>query len=306
MGSLELTPELVFDARAELAESPVWDDRRARLWWVDIMAGIVHLTDPSTGSDRTFAAGQPVGALGLRERGGPVLAVRDGFASLREQGGLDLIAAVEIDDRTTRMNDGKVGPDGGFWAGTMAMDERPGAGRLYRLDPDGTVSEQLDGVTISNGLDWSDDGRHFYYIDTPTRRVDRFDVAADGRAISGRQVAVDRGARATGWPDGMTVDADGYLWVCLWDGWAVERYSPDGRLDQRIALPVAQVTSCAFGGPNLEELYITTAREGFPAGGRHDQQHAGSIFRVRPGVRGRRSFRFPGRVVAAATEPSSR
>ena len=136
--------------------------------------------------------------------------------------------------------------------------------------------------------------------------VDRFDVAADGRAISGRQVAVDRGARATGWPDGMTVDADGYLWVCLWDGWAVERYSPDGRLDQRIALPVAQVTSCAFGGPNLEELYITTAREGFPAGGRHDQQHAGSIFRVRPGVRGRRSFRFPGRGVAAATEPSSR
>jgi sugar lactone lactonase YvrE len=294
MGDRTLEAKLVFDARAELAEGPVWDDRRARLWWVDIMAGIVHLTDPATGTDSAIPVGQPIGALGLRERGSPVLAVRDGFASLREEGGLDLIAEVESDDPTMRMNDGKVGPDGGFWAGTMGVDERPGAGGLYRLDPHGSVDRLLGGTTISNGLDWSADGRLFYYIDTPTRRVDRFDVGTDGRRLSGRRVAVDLGGNAAGMPDGMTVDADGYLWVCLWDGWAVERYSPDGRLDRRIEIPAAQVTSCAFGGPNLDELYITTAQEGFPAGGRANQPHAGSIFRVRPGVRGRPSHLFAG------------
>ena len=294
MPSHESTVELVLDARAELAEGPVWDDRLERLWWVDIMAGVVHLTDTASGSDRTIPVGQPVGALGLRETGTPVVAVRDGFASLREHGGIDLIAEVEIDDPTTRMNDGKVGPDGGFWAGTMAVDERPGAGHLYRLDPDGSVTEQFGGSTISNGLDWTRDGRSLYYIDSPTRRVDRFDVAMDGRSLSGRSVAFEL-AESDGWvPDGMTVDAEGYLWVCLWDGWAVERYAPNGYLDDRVDIPAAQVTSCTFGGRDLDELYVTTAREGFPAGGRADQPHAGGIFRVRPGVRGRPSHRFTG------------
>jgi sugar lactone lactonase YvrE len=284
--------ELVLDARAELAEGPVWDDRRERLWWVDIMAGMVHLTDPSTGSNQTIAVGQPVGALGLRETGLPVVAVRDGFASLREQGGIDLIAEVEIDDPTMRMNDGKVGPDGGFWAGTMATDERPGVGHLYRLDPDGSVDDLFGDATISNGLDWSIDGRWLYYIDSPTRRVDRFDVGTDGRSLSGRTVAFRIEAADEGVPDGMTIDAEGYLWVCLWDGWAVERYSPDGRLDRRVDIPAAQVTSCTFGGRDLDELFVTTAREGFPTGGRADQPNAGGIFRVRPGVRGRPSYRF--------------
>jgi sugar lactone lactonase YvrE len=223
-----------------------------------------------------------------------LLAVRDGFASLREDGGLDLIAEVEIDDATMRMNDGKVGPDGGFWAGTMSVDEKPGVGRLYRLDPRGSVDPLLERTTISNGLDWSGDGRVLYYIDTPTRRVDRFDVGRDGHSLSNRRVAVDLSRGNAGVPDGMTVDADGYLWVCLWDGWAVERYSPDGRFDRRVEMPAAQVTSCTFGGPNLDELYITTAQEGFPTGGRADQPHAGSIFRVRPGVRGRPSHLFAG------------
>lgn len=294
MASPQSVVELVLDACAELAEGPVWDDRQERLWWVDIMAGVVHQTDTATGSDRTIPLGQPVGALGLREAGTPLVAVRDGFASLREEGGIDLLAEVEIDDPTTRMNDGKIGPDGGFWAGTMAIDERPGAGHLYRLDPDGSVSELFGETTISNGLDWTLDGRSLYYIDSPTRRVDRFDVGSNGRSLSGRTVALEFGERDGPVPDGMTVDAEGYLWVCLWDGWAVERYAPDGHLDRRVDIPAAQVTSCTFGGRNLDELYVTTAREGFPPGGRADQPHAGGIFRTRPGVRGRRSHRFPG------------
>ena len=294
MVSQESAVELVLDARAELAEGPVWDDRLQRLWWVDIMAGLVHLTDTRTGSDQTIPVGQPVGALGLRENGSPLVAVRDGFASLREEGGLDLIAGVEIDDPTMRMNDGKVGPDGGFWAGTMAADERPGVGHLYRLDPDGSVDDLFGGATISNGLDWSLDGQSLYYVDSPLQRVDRFDVGADGRSLSGRSVAFQIEAPDERVPDGMTIDAEGFVWVCLWDGWAVERYGPDGRLDRRVDIPAAQVTSCTFGGRDLDELYITTAREGFPVGGRGDQPHAGGIFRLRPRARGRRSHRFPG------------
>jgi sugar lactone lactonase YvrE len=294
MVSQESTVELMLDARAELAEGPIWDDRLQRLWWVDITAGTVHLTDTSTGSDQTIPVGQPIGAMGLRETGSPVVAVRDGFASLREGGGIDLIAEVEIDDPTMRMNDGKVGPDGGFWAGTMAADERPGVGHFYRLDPDGSVDDLFGGATISNGLDWSLDGRSLYYIDSPLRRVDRFDVGPDGRSLSGRTVAFQIEAPDDRVPDGMTIDAEGFLWVCLWDGWAVERYAPEGHLDRRVDIPAAQVTSCAFGGRDLDELYITTARDGFPAGGRADQPHAGGIFRVRPGVRGRPSHRFPG------------
>ncbi len=291
---MEPTPELVVDAHAELAEGPVWDDRLDRLWWVDLLGGIVHLSDPTNGDDTAIPVGQPVGALALRSSGGPILAVRDGFATLDVRTGrLELVAPIALDDPGIRMNDGKVGPDGGFWAGSMAADERPGLGRLHRLDPDGTVSEALAELTIPNGLDWTDDGRQLLFIDTPTRRVDRFDVDASGRSISGRRPAVEL-REGIGWPDGMTLDAEGYAWVCLWDGWAVERYGPDGRLDRRVELPAAQVTSCAFGGPGLDELYITTGQEGFPPGGRRDQPNAGGVFRLRPGVRGRPTRRFAG------------
>ena len=286
--------ELIVDAHAELAEGPVWDDRLARLWWIDLLGGIVHLTDPQDGADRAIPVGQPIGALALREDGDPVLAVQDGFALLdAATGRLDLIAPIEPDDPGIRMNDGKVGPDGGFWAGSMAADESPGRGRLHRLDPDGTVNEILADLTIPNGLEWTADGQEFLFIDTPTRRVDRFDVGPTGRTISGRRPAVELRPDA-GWPDGMTVDADGFVWVCLWDGWAVERFAPDGRFDRRIELPAAQVTSCAFGGPDLHDLFITTGQEGFPPGGSPDQPHAGGLFRCRPGVAGRPTRRYAG------------
>jgi sugar lactone lactonase YvrE len=290
----DLVVELVVDAQAELAEGPVWDDRRQRLWWIDLLGGIVHITDPSTGADRAIPVGQPIGALALCESGDPILAVRDGFAMLDPSTGrLDLIAAVAPNDPGIRMNDGKVGPDGGFWAGSMAADERPGLGRLHRLDPDGTVDEVLAELTIPNGLDWTDDGRQLLFIDTPTRRVDRFDVGPTGRTLSGRRRAFDI-PEGAGWPDGMTLDDEGFAWVCLWDGWAVVRYAPDGRIDRRIGLPAAQVTSCTFGGRDLDDLFITTGQEGFPPGGAPDQPHAGGLFRCRPGVRGRPTRRFRG------------
>lgn len=293
-GVPRLEAELLIDAHAALGEGPVWDDRENCLWWVDILGGAIHRTDPSSGRDEVVPIGQFVGAVALRASGGLVAAVRDGFVAVDAASGrVDLLAPVEAHDPTMRMNDGKVDPAGRFWAGTMGVVPRPGAGTLYRLDADLRVTAVLPGTTISNGLDWSLDGRTMYYIDTPTYRVDRFAFEPVSGALTDRRptVAIREGA---GGPDGMTVDAEGYLWVALWDGWAVERYGPDGRLDRRVEVPAQQASSCAFGGPDLDLLFITTAQEGFPPGGVPDQPHAGGVFVCRPGVRGRASFRFAG------------
>jgi sugar lactone lactonase YvrE len=289
-----LEAELLVDAHAALGEGPVWDETGGCLWWVDILGEAIHRTDPGSGRDETMPIGQVIGAVALRASGGLVAAVRDGFVAVDPATGrIDLLAQVESGDPTTRMNDGKVDPAGRFWAGTMGLDHRPRAGTLYRLDPDLRVTPVLHGTTISNGLDWSLDGRTMYYIDTPTRRVDRFAFDSSTGAIASRTSAIAFRDRA-GSPDGMTVDSEGYLWVALWDGWAVERYAPDGRLDRLVEVPAAQASSCTFGGPNLDLLFITTAQEGFPLGGLPEQPHAGGLFVCMPGVRGRTPFRFAG------------
>jgi sugar lactone lactonase YvrE len=289
-----LQAELLVDAHANLGEGPVWDPEGACLWWVDILGKAVHRTDVSDGSDTTIPVGQLIGAVVGRASGGLVVAVQDGFHALDPvTGSLQLLAPVEADDAATRMNDGKVDPQGRFWAGTMGVDHRPGVGTLYRLDPDLRVTPMVRDVSISNGLDWTSDGRTMYYIDTPTGRVDQFSFDRERGTISDRRATVPIRDGA-GSPDGMTVDADGYIWVALWDGWGVERYTPDGRLDRRIEVPAAQTSSCAFGGPDLDLLFITTAQEGFPAGGRADQPHAGGLFVCRAGVRGREPVAFAG------------
>jgi sugar lactone lactonase YvrE len=286
--------ELVIDAHAELAECPVWDDRNGRLIWVDLLGGIVHLTDIATGADVAIPVGEMVGAVALCEDGGLLVAIEHGFARLDpSRGRIEIIAPVSAGDPGLRMNDGKVDASGRFWAGSMAIDERSGAGTLYRLDPDGSVEPMLDDLTIPNGLDWSADGRTMFYIDTTTSRVDAFDYDDGAGTISGRRpvVQIDQGK---GFPDGMTIDAEGFLWVALFDGWGVHRYAPDGRLDRRIEVPAAQCTSVAFGGRDYDELYITTGQEGFPPGGLPGQPHAGGVFRCHPGVRGRPPNRFRG------------
>jgi sugar lactone lactonase YvrE len=286
--------ELVADARTTLGEGPVWDDREQCVWWVDILGESIHRTDPLTGQDDTIPVGQMVGAVGLRRRGGLVAAVRDGFVAVDPSSGrIERLAGVEADRPTNRMNDGKVDPQGRFWAGTTDIDHRPGLGTLYRLDADLTVDSMLADVTISNGLDWTADGTTMYFIDTPTRQVDRFSFEPSTGSIGDRTRAISIRPRA-GEPDGMTLDAEDHLWVALWDGWAVERYAPDGNLELRVEVPAAQASSCTFGGPDLDMLFITTAQKEFPVGGKPDQPHAGGLFACRPGVRGRPAHRFAG------------
>lgn len=280
---MEVVVEVVVAANAELGEGPVWDSRSGRLAWVDILGRRIHATDPRTGDTESIDVPLDVGAIVPRAAGGFVAALQDGFWVVGD-GPTRRIATVPEAGPGLRFNDGKCDANGRFWAGTMAYDEASGMGCLYRLDTDGTVVRVLEGVTVSNGLAWSHDGRTMYYNDSPTQRVDAFSYAPATGEIADRRTVIDFPAEL-GSPDGMTIDADGGLWIALWGGSAVHRYL-DGRLDRVITLPVSQPTSCAFGGPDLDELYVTSAWKGLSAEARRAQPFAGALFRMRPGVRG--------------------
>jgi sugar lactone lactonase YvrE len=275
--------EVVTAAGAELGESPVWDVRSSRLAWVDITAKRIHLTDAASGNTETIEVPLHVGAVAPRAAGGFVAALQDGFWIVGD-GPARRIATVPETSPSLRFNDGKCDPAGRFWAGTMAYDEAERAGALYRLDPDGRVRLVLDDVTISNGLAWSFDGGTMHYIDTPTQRVDAFSYDAATGEIGDRRPEIHIPPEA-GAPDGMTIDADGGHWIALWGGSAVHRYL-DGHLERVIELPVSQPTSCCFGGDRLDELYITSARQGLSPEARQAQPLAGALFRIRAGVRG--------------------
>ncbi len=285
--------DLFLPASAQLGEGPIWDAARRRLLFADIMRGHVHVVDVATGADRIIEIGQPVGAIALAARGDWIVAAKRGFYRVDpDSGRVTTLAEVEADIDHNRMNDGYVDARGRFWAGTMDM-EGGTRGALYRLDPDGRVHQMLTGVGISNGIDWSPDGRLMYYVDTPTRRIDVFDFDEERGEISGRRPFVVI-APELGHPDGMIVDAAGFVWQALWGGGAVHRYAPDGRLDRVVKLPPSQVTKCAFGGADLGDLYITTAWIELADEERARQPQAGHLFRFRPGVFGRAPNRFGG------------
>lgn len=298
----ELTADLVCDARADLGEGPVWDVSAQRTWWVDIIGRTVHRFDPATGAeDASIPTPSPVGAVALRAAGGLVAALADGFwtLDLEHLRGSPTAAAWRpltrfLEPPDLRCNDAKCDPVGRFLAGTMAYDARAGAGGLFSLHPNGRVERVLGGVTISNGLAWSGDGRTLYYVDTPTRRIDAIEYDVVSGRLGGRWPHIVLGDDIPGAPDGLTIDAEGGLWVALWGGWAVHRYAPDGALDAVVHLPVAQVTSCTFGGSDLLDLYITTAAVGLDEAARAVQPGAGGLFRVRSLVSGVAPVAFAG------------
>ena len=272
------------DPVAYHGEGPVW--AHGALHWVDMLAGDV-LTLSSDGGVGRRHVGSVAAALRPRAGGGFVYALERGFALADDADGPVRRLPEVWSDPSIRMNEGGCDPDGRFYCGSMAYDQRTGAASVYRLGPDATVTTVLTGVTVSNGLEWSPDGSLAYYVDTPTGRVDVFDYDS-ARGLTGRRsfVAVHSGS-----PDGLTVDAEGGVWVALWRGSAVHRYTPEGVLSDIVELPVTNVTACTFGGPELTDLYITTSREGVPAGG---QPLAGSLFTCRPGTSGRPVRPFAG------------
>ena len=286
--------EVALEAASDIAESPWWDTERAQLLWVDIPRGEIHYFDPVSGSDDSMSVGQPVGAVVGRRSGGVVCAVRDGigFANL-ETGAFELALPIELDRPTNRMNDGACDPAGRLWVGTMDTNLRPGAGSLYRVSADLVSSKVISPVSISNGLDWSPDGQTMYYIDSLTRQIVAWDFEPSTGSLSNSRTLVQTPDEVAT-PDGMAVDTQGCLWVAMWDGGSVRRYSPTGELLTVIDLPVSRVTSVAFGGARLDQLFITSARAGLTPNQLEREPLAGSIFVVDPQVTGLAPHRFAG------------
>ena len=269
-------------------EGPCWADDWGGLRWVDMLSGDVLALDQRAGVTRTHV-GEVAAVIRPRASGGAVLALKDRFAVTDgDLNDLRTVAQVELAPGV-RLNEGGCDPDGHFYCGSMATDESPQAGTFYRLDPDGSVRPILDKVTISNGYDFSPDGSRAYYVDTREQGIDIFDYSA-GAGLVNRRRWVDVPVEA-GWPDGLTVDAEGGVWLALMGGSAVHRYSSSGVLDAVIPLPVSQVTACTFGGTGLDTLYVTTSQIGADTTA---QPASGSLFAVQPGARGRTALTFGG------------
>jgi sugar lactone lactonase YvrE len=273
-------PELVADVHATVGEGPSWDDVRCRLLWVDILGGCVHIFDPPTGRDAMIPLNRPVSAA-IPASDGRILVCMQGEIALlnSETHEIEQVAAIEPDLRTNRTNDAKCDTMGRLWVGTMDCDVRVGAGALYRLDPTGPTAI-VSATTCSNGIGWSPDSSTMYYIDSLAGGVDAFDFDVGAGEISNRHRIIDF-PTSGGLPDGLCIDAHGGIWFAVWGAGCIRRHLPDGRLDSVLELPVRFVTSCCFGGVDLDDLYITTASSEPDA-----EAFAGGLFRARPGVRG--------------------
>jgi sugar lactone lactonase YvrE len=252
--------------------------------WVDIPGGRLHRTAHSSGETATADLGAPVSAVLPTADGGVLVSRRDRLVVLEADGTERTVAAVSSGSGV-RFNDGATDPQGRVWIGSMGTSDGSAAGVLYRLDPGGVLTPVITGVTISNGLGWSPDTSRLYYVDSPTRQVDVLDFDSGTGEVSGRRRFADL-TSAPGVPDGLTVDADGSVWVALHGGGALHRYRPDGRLGTVVSLPVSHPTSCAFGGPELADLYVTTASAPLSGAERAAQPLAGRLLRLRPGPAG--------------------
>ncbi len=271
--------EQVTEPVAYHGEGPVWSERWGGLRFVDMLAGDVLSLRPDGSVERRHV-GNVAAALRPRMKGGAVIGVERGFALEERDGTLEMLPELWT-DTGVRMNEGGCDPDGRFYCGSMAYDKTPGAAALYRLDRDHSVRVVLEGVTISNGLEWSPDGSRAYYSDTDLGCVEVFEYSRDAGLVNRRafvHVSPDDGR-----PDGLTVDAEGGVWVAHNHDGTVRRYTSDGALDAIVEVPPRQVTACAFGGERLDELYMTTSRENLPPG---EDPLAGALFRAEVGVQG--------------------
>jgi len=277
-----------------LGEGARWDARRDELLRVDILVGRVYRDRIDEDGDlapvRTYRVPGTVGAITpVDGDDGWLLAAGRGFVHLAPDGARHTIA--EVAPPGTRMNDAACDPQGRFWAGTLANDHHTGGGALYRLDRTGETEMVLDGLTISNGLGWSPDGTVMYLVDSGPRVVHAFAFDADRGEISGKRDLITL-TEDVGSPDGMTIDADGDLWVAVYGGGCVQRYSPDGELRQVMTVPARQTTCCAFAGPGLNRLYVTTATEGWSDEQRRAHPSAGLVYRLDTDATGRPASPF--------------
>jgi len=286
--------DVAVKATALLGEGPLWSVPEQRLYWVDILQPALHASDPASGADTVLPLAEMVSALAPRRQGGFIAAARSGLRVLDPSIGLgETLAVPEAHRPGNRFNDGKCDRQGRFWVGTLAMDATPDAGALYRIGADGAVAAMVSGLHVANGLGFSPDGRCFYLADSARRRIDAFDVEPESGALSNRRVFVQF-PEGQGTPNGLAVDAGGCVWVAMWDGWCVRRYDPAGAMRQRVELPVPRPTSCAFGGPDLRTLFVTSARVRLSADQLREAPLSGSVFAIAAGVAGLEEPGFAG------------
>ena len=276
-----------------LGEGPVWDEKTNCILWIDIVNCFIIEHQLNTGTERKISTGSMIGSFALLEDGNFIAALQEGIAWIdRSNGEKKIIAAPEKNIPANRFNDGKCSPDGHFWTGSMSLNETDPSGFLYSIDEKHTVQQHEKGLTISNGLCWSLDKKYLYFIDTPTLQVVRYDYV-DGK-INNKSGIITIDFSKVGYPDGMTIDADGKLWIAHWGGWQVTRWDPtSGNKIENINLPVSQVTSICFGGAHFDQMYITSARRGLTEEQLTREPLAGATFQVRnTGYKGLPFFRY--------------
>ncbi|MGE0241695.1 MAG: SMP-30/gluconolactonase/LRE family protein [Parvibaculaceae bacterium] len=287
--------ECVLDIRAELGECPVWSAVESALYWIDIYAGRLNRFDPATGRNHAWTVPEPIGSFALCEDGAVLLALKSGlWRHDLATGQRTPLAQPETHLANNRLNDGRCDRQGRFWVGSMEdpVDPLGPKGSLYRFTADRQCRHMVGGLFVANGLAFSPDGRILYHSDSfkAVRRIWAWDLDIDDGVISNRRLFVDTEGMP-GRPDGGAVDADGCYWMAGNDGWEIVRFTPQGKIDRRIALPVAKPSMLAFGGPRLDVIYVTSIR---PANGLEDQPMAGSLFAVEAGVAGLPEPRFRG------------
>jgi len=296
-------PELLLDSRSDLGEGPAWSSSSRLLYWVDIHRGILHLFNPQELADRQFDVGECLGCLAPRAHGGLILGLRSGFGLLESSAftqpastplEMQRLSSPESALPGNRFNDGKADPAGRFLAGSMDDAEVAASGSLYSLSQTGALTVLLGGLRISNGLAWSPDQRTFYHIDSPTHNVMAYDYDCGSGLVANPRTVVTVPPEL-GWPDGMTSDIEGMLWVALWGGAALSRWNPaTGRLLKLIPIPAFNVSACVFGGPDLTDLYVTSARKGMDPSQLARYPLSGGLFRLRTNIQGMPTFEYAG------------
>jgi L-arabinonolactonase len=283
--------EVLLSIRNQLGEGPLWHVGEEALYWVDIEGESFFRYFPVEEKLETFQVGQPVGCLAFRQDGGLILALRDGIGLWDwVTQTVNIIKDPEADRKGARFNDGRVDRRGRFWAGTLGEDSQS---KLYRLDQDGSIQAMETGITISNGIGWSPDDQLMYYTDSPLRVIYVYDFDLESGEIENRREFV-KVPVTEGFPDGLAVDSEGYVWSAQWDGWRVTRYDPDGKVERVIPMPVQRPTSCTFGGKDLDQLYITSAWTGLKEVDQREQPFAGDLFLLQTTIKGQVESYFSG------------
>lgn len=276
-----------------LGEGPVYDEINNSILWIDIVNALIIEHDVNNQTERKIEIGSMIGSFAIMEDGNFIAALQEGIAIInRTTGDKKIIASPEVNIPSNRFNDGKCSPDGRFWAGSMSLNETDPSGSLYSIDKDFKAEKLEGGLTISNGLCWSLNKKYFYFIDTPTLQVVRYDYTNGN--ISNKKTVITIDAAKDGYPDGMTIDADGNLWIAHWGGWQVACWNPTtGEKMTAIQLPVSQVTSICFGGEDFSDMFISSARRGLTSEQLESEPLAGATFRVsHSGFRGLPFYRF--------------